>query len=367
MFHLEHFNRAFGAGVVFVCLAALTVSAQSQVTREVLLGDALRTAAVVKCQDGSFLLIRRPDLGRFPGDESPNAPDAQSVALLDAAGHEIFARQPGLDIPDLRLFSVHDAAVSKNGLLVVTGVAVSTSNEYAGVFMIYKLASGELVRIVRTDTVFSMRIAVDENSDIWSLGNDSPVAGTRSTRGQDYSLIHKFSSDGRLLGAYVPRHLFDPQLTNPKVWQSGKLGEPQIVSNKKGGIFALLPSAQTLLELDLEGNLVSRLRVSENGLGSRRGDDVAIQPNGTLLMLMRLQSAEKNQRGSIYAIHRLKTSSGDWEPFRLSSNSLAALLTDSRTGVDLMKHRYVIGADESNLIVRDYQTGKLIWIPVPNR
>jgi hypothetical protein len=359
--HFPAANRSLQL-FIFLCLISVPVSAQSSALKELKLADEHRLAATIRYQAGYFVLIHRTG-GKFPGDESANTPAAQSLSLLDSSGKEVFTKQPGFDIPDLNGFSLYDVAVGKNGLLVVAATVVSRSNQYTCVLMIYNWTADKLLRIIRNDTIFSKRVAIDEQGNIWSLGYDGVVLGARP---EDYNLIHKFSPEGQLLGVFVPCSSLTEKETL-RLWQTGKLGEPQVVSNQRGRIYALIPNAHAMLEMDLSGKLLSRRNVKEDDLESRWGDALAIQPDGTALSIKPLQVAAKGQSDPLYAVHRLKGLTGEWEPIRSSSDSLKLLSSGSHTGLDFMKHRCVVGADDSTLIIRDWQTGKLTWLSVQPR
>jgi len=86
---------------------------------------------------------------------------------------------------------------------------------------------------------------------------------------KDYTMVHKYSSDHKEQGNYLPRSLF-PKGLNPGSgsWQRMRIA----VSSDRVGLFAwsgMNSSQNEWVELDLNGNLICRIRLDERESQSR--------------------------------------------------------------------------------------------------
>lgn len=342
--------RALTSVFVLLGLTASAALSLNSPIREITLKPELSHAGLIKYTSPYFVVIHR---NGDPGEGQ------RFVSVLDTNGQEIFFRNPHDDVPDASQVGIHDAAANPNGHLVICGTAVSSDERLASLLLIYDLRANRLERIVRTSPIAPLRVAIDEQDNIWVLGLTSkgPHASV-----QDEPLIHKYSLTGQSLGHYVSSDLFSISGNRQQLLSKGGTDHPQVYSNQKGGLFVLLPKAATLLELNLNGEILSRTKINPDGLEQRWGPTLGIQPNGSLLSIRPLKL--KAGQGD-YAINRLAPSQTNWVALGSTSTSLASMQTLHDPQQHFMAWRGIVGADDSNLILRDYESGKIFWLPLP--
>lgn len=347
-------RRSGFAAVLAILIGATSIGLWATVleTRELSLPAALRPAARIKYERGQFLLIHRA-YTRTPG------PADHSVAVLDENGGELFNRNPGFDLPNVGMINVRDTTVTKDGYLVVAAYAWASPTGGPGgasVLMVYRLASGELVRVIRANPVACGLVAADEANNLWCFG---PHIEKRQEK-QDYNLVHKYSLDGQLLGEYLPRSLFanaghtGPQPYEP--FQSGNGGVPQLLAGPDGKVRAWLPNAHELVEWDSQGRLLGRTRLPGPPLGQGTGDasrlcSLAAMPDGTLLALLPVPQGGPTA-GFPSGLYRLNRSSGEWD------------LVGSEWATPYPPPR-LVGADASGLVLWNQAEARFVWLTLP--
>jgi hypothetical protein len=346
---MKRFLSALTAILLSLGLATFAF-AQNSPIREITLKPELSHAGTIKYTTPYFVLIHR---NGNPGDGQ------RFVSVLDTNGQELFFRNLLDDVPDASYVGIHDAAANANGHLVICGTAVSSREQLASVLLIYDVRANRLERIVRTSPIAPLRAAIDEQNNIWVLGLTSRGPQTAT---QDEPLIHKYSLTGQSLGDYVSSDMFSISGNRQQLLWQGGTDHPQVYSNQKGGVFVLLPKVTTMLELNLNGEIGSRTKINPDGLDERWGPTLGIQPNGTLLSIRPLK-VKAGQGG--YAINRLAPSANNWVALRSTSTSLASMQNLHNPQQHFMAWRGIVGADESNLILRDYESGKIFWLPLP--
>jgi len=348
-------NRlCYGTWFFFLCLTATVTLGQKSSIREVTLKPEHRNAGTIKYQAGYFVLLHEKGV-------TGNAEAiGRTVTLLNLGGEEVFSRHPGLDVPDAVRVGALDAAVNSKGLLVVGATAQSPSGQLASILMVYDTASAKLQRIIRTSPVAPYKLAIDEQNDIWVLG--PPLAGTSTTDG---GVLHKYSVDGRLVGSYLSTSLFSSTGGTKRLLWRDQLGAPEILANQRGKIFVFLPTSRALFQLSLEGVLLGQTNISEDGIETRWGQGLAAQPDGTLVTIKRTTNTGNKGGGFAYSVHRLTDSTNGWTAISSSAEtSLTSMLRDPSAEDGFMYRRAIVGADDTSLILRDWETGTLFWVPV---
>ncbi|MEW6130235.1 MAG: hypothetical protein AB1757_24585 [Acidobacteriota bacterium] len=283
---------------------------------------------------------------------NPSVGENQSVVVINKDGQQVFFCSPQKDIPEASSVSVHDAAVNKNGMVSVIVVAVSTTVQPVSVLMVYDLNSGKLQRLVQLAPISAKSVAVDENNNTWIMGADLVKKNSRRV---DYDLIYKFSSEGKLLASYVARSLFanngfGPQDNEPFNRRKNSIDYPLLFANQAGKVFAWFAGQRTLVELNGEGEILSKAQISEENLKGRFVTSVAIQPNGQVLALLPT------------GITRLVSGSNLWKPIAYEQSSEVTQMLK----VNPTNSIFVIGADSSSIIVRD-SNNRIFWLPVTNQ
>jgi hypothetical protein len=132
----------------------------------------------------------------------------------------------------------------------------------AGVIEIYN-RSGALTRTIQTGRYLPMHLAYDDNHFLWAFGWQI-MAGTpnRVHDSADYMSVRKFSTDGELVGSYLPRSLF-PKGFDPG-YQSWQRSNCITVSHDRIGLWTASGMNSSLtewVELDFNGNITGRWRL----------------------------------------------------------------------------------------------------------
>jgi hypothetical protein len=281
--------------------------------------------------------------------------------VLNANGLEVFARNPGFDIPDAKMINVRDVALTKNGLLVVLANAWQSYEPGPGgamILMLYEIATGNLIRIIRTNPVACVKIAADEQQDLWCLGVDVEKYAAR----EDYELIHSYSLNGDSLSHVFPRSMFlqgyDSERRQLEPYQAGQTGHPQMFGSADGKVYAWLPNAHELLEWDLEGRLLTRAKLPgtkalEGADSARHYYTFAVRPNGTVVATLPVRGAGAESQ-TPYGVYQLNRSTASWDLMRIEGIGSP------------LRGMWFIGADDSGLVFRIRNEGKLVWLPPSN-
>jgi hypothetical protein len=205
------------------------------------------------------------------------AVSAPAVRILKADGSTIPIYPLG-DLPDAQAMTIWDVAETPEG-----GVIFSAIGEYGprnvkpvpvkSLLLTYS-RSGQLTRLWDVYPYHHHHIAVDSSGEVFGLG-------TKDTPRTNYPLLVKYSSDGSVLGEFLPAKLFS---VGDKVVESGSPnGETEMFVNGDE-LFVWSAPTQEVLRLSLSGELLARssLDVALKSLavqsGSQRAKIIEIFP-----------------------------------------------------------------------------------------
>jgi hypothetical protein len=314
----------------FCILAFLVTSAsiaicQSSIVKEVLPDEQCRSQlGNMRYQNGYFTAVRRV---------KPRDPTGQEVVVLDKDGHCVFRSLPGQGIPEAQVLSLYDAFLGSQGLLAVVSVAVSRNGQMAYILVLYQFPSNRIHKIVRINPIFATEVVVDEHNDIWMLGYDTDKAAGN----QDHGILYKLSPDGNVLGKFVMRSSISSANLKFNPLLPDSYGASELFINQHGQLYACLANQQIVLEINLDGKVITQTKLPEFSPNNGRDTTFTIQQNGTIIGLF----------GN--GIYRLNTQEGVWVAIK-SSISVGKLIQ-------------LAGCDDQNVILRDRRTGKLLWVP----
>lgn len=197
-------------------------------------------------------------------------------------------------------------------------------------------ANGTLTSSIPTGTFVPSHITFDGSHNTWSFGVDSAVEWVPKRSG-DYMTVHKYSRDGKQLGAWLPRSSFPAGLPPAEqTWQSRCI----TVIGDRVGLLAYagkVGSLQQWVELNLDGNLIGRWDVDGTG-----GDSVALTTDGHVY----LQARTATSNTQLYTLDRVNST---WTPVTAP-----------------MKGQFA-GADGNNLVFYPWGQGPmhLYWFQQP--
>lgn len=121
------------------------------------------------------------------GNNWDASPDGPAVTVYDREGH--VAREAVVWLKDARSVSIADAAVSRNGDLVVAGGTENNAGSIAN-FVASVGRDGHLSKIIRTSPFMPVYICAAEDGTVWSYGIDRDKDG-RAIEGS--SRLRQFS------------------------------------------------------------------------------------------------------------------------------------------------------------------------------
>jgi hypothetical protein len=122
------------------------------------------------------------------------------------------AFNPELPCPGSGACSVAGAAVNSHGHIAVSLCYSRQSARACGIRILS--SEGRETRFIETGQYVPLAVCFDQDDNLWSLGWQSD-AHTDDEERQDYSLVHKFSRDGKEIGRYLPRRLWSDRMAQP--------------------------------------------------------------------------------------------------------------------------------------------------------
>jgi hypothetical protein len=321
--------------------------------REVFLSGLNVRAVQMKYEHGHLLLLHRA------GVRGGGGPADVSVAVLNLSGLPVFSRNPGYDIPETVLFNITDMTLTNDSLLILNTYVSKSALPGPGarsVLMNYQIATGELERVVETKPIACHEIVADEHKNIWCLGTHVTKFNDR----QDYELVYKFSSNGELLGSYLPRSLFPHENfrapNGKEPFSIGRNGSPKLFATIDGKLCLWLPNRHTLVELDSEGNVLAQTslpgpNLDEGEQEAWRYNSVAVLPDGTLAALLPLPGG-KRDLDIPSGLFRLDRAASSWE----------LVGTEWAEPYPMVS---LVGADEEGLVLWHRADARVLWLPLP--
>lgn len=329
-----------GAAFKFACILSVCVTAttawgslvgESAVTHQLPLPAGRDNPAVVKFLSGQLVLIFR-NATRVPG------PEDDSVVVLDRNGRELFARSPGLDVPDTRVANIYDATLGGNGVLVIAMALVDTGGRASSALMEYQVTDGHLLRIVRTDAVKCRSVAAD-GEKVWCLGYN---VEREHLGAMDYDVVYCFAGSGELVQSLFPRS----RLSRFPFASRGRT-QSQLVG-LHGEFAAWLPASDALLRWQSDGTNARQLSAAPpTPEDSKVGDEIGMLADGQVIGLLAVGNRAGEPLRPVRTAYLL-TDAGQFS--RLASWS------EVPTGDTL------VGTDGTSLVFFRRQTRSVVWL-----
>jgi hypothetical protein len=120
---------------------------------------------------------------------------------------------------------------------------------------------GNLIRTIETGRYIPSHLSFATDHSLWSLGFQRDAARPNLPDRQDYPIVRKYSTEGKEVGAYLPRSLFPPGLEpGMEGWQTRQVTVTadcvglEVYSGQVG-------NQKEWVELDLTGKLLGRWRL----------------------------------------------------------------------------------------------------------
>ena len=222
--------------------------------------------------------------------------------------------------PDGRLILTLPIQGHGNGDAQILSVAIESDTTLAIAWIDFPNAGidirdfyGNVIRTIDTGRYIPSHLAFGEDHSLWSLGWQRKASTKTSVADrQDYSILRKYSPDGKEIGAYLPRSLF-PAGLEPGMdqWQIRQI----TVTGDRVGIEAISGSVgnqREWVELDLDGNLKGRWRLDPTdefiGVAFTADNQAYVQ--------------RRDREAKVYRVLKLNRATSAWEPVDASNVTL---------------------------------------------
>jgi hypothetical protein len=203
--------------------------------------------------------------------------------------------------------------------------------------------SGKQSRFVPTGRYMPAHLTFDQNHFLWAFGwqRDAEDNGREDRR--DYNLVRRFTKDGKENGVFLPLSSFRGRL-NP--FRAGRgLWRVRAAQGRIGAYAdpAHVGSEPEWLELDLEGNVIGRLKIGK-------------WPNGGLAYTLdgRLFARFWEHDSKTPRLTEFDRNTGKWVPAEDMS---------ARAGRDFQMG-LLMGADGNDLVFSDGGGHRLMWAKI---
>jgi hypothetical protein len=234
--------------------------------------------------------------------------------------------------------SVTSVTVTRKGI-VALGIAYPSPTAYASGIRFVDQA-GKEIRFVETGRYVPGQLAFDKNDNLWSIGweRDKWINGRESE--EAYNLVRKYSADGKLIGEYLPKTLWESK-HNPYV--EGRGYWKMYAADDRIGVVVNENFDKRIaewVEWDLNGTLLQRIPLRDDISSLGR----AFCGNGKLYAQFRVA-----ERANQSELRVLEGKTGKWLLVR-------ANLPEQVVG-------YLLGADGDQLVYRVAGGGnlRLVW------
>jgi hypothetical protein len=207
-------------------------------------------------------LFRRGFLVMFPpGAARSDHPAISSIkyGFSVYAPDGSFAFNKNIEVPEGSQPVVRDVDFDTDGNVVVAASAQGGPSGFLmGILLLDR--TGRQMGFINTGRYFPARVAIASDHSIWTLGWQMAADHPPNPDRQDYMIIRHYSADGKKAKEYLPRSSFPAGLEPGSDGTGVHIG----VTHDRVGILAY--SGETgvnaeWIELDLDGNLLSRSRV----------------------------------------------------------------------------------------------------------
>jgi hypothetical protein len=219
--------------------------------------------------------------------------------------------------------NVEGVAVDSDGTFAVGWGAQSLSGKAFSAGIEFLDTRGTVVRSITTGAYLPAHLTFAQDHSLWSFGIQREASDPRKVA-MDYLTVRHYASDGKEIGAYLPRSLFPPGLEpGMQHWQESRIS----VSGDRIGLWANSgpASAMEWVELSLDGNLIGRW-----GVGVFQGLSAALTTDSHVY----IQRWESEARA--YELFTLDRAASAWQAVSLP----------------VANGEYLIGADGDRLVFR---------------
>jgi hypothetical protein len=279
-------------------------------------------------------------------------PCSDSCSEIFDKGHLIYLTSPAhievFDREGLRMFqtivvnpagrsisSMRRAAIDTDDTVAVTA-SWDVAQGYAGGIVLFD-RSGKQTRTIETSRFMPLYVTFDENHYIWVFGWQRDEEDRAIEDRKDYSLVLKFSQDGKEEGRVLSRGRFPGWTGGIEIFQAAKDRIGMLVAPRSGR------GEYQWIEFDFQGKLLGNWRV-----GERTWFDMAYTGEG------RLYSRDHDPKTGQYWLVVFDREIGTWK--RLTT-------LDSNPEHDTM-YWNLLGSDGEQIVIDDPHHEKLIWMQV---
>ena len=262
---------------LLVAVASAAVSHAEQANREVVYVSAVtQEGQVVPLYDKGFLIYQH-QLNRL----QVFRPDTQLAFDFE------------LPCPGTGQCSATAVAVDGHATVAV-GFSYGNEKGRAGGIRLLDL-KGQPIRLIETSPYVPTNLCFDRHGDLWTLGYQRDSVEWNSETKEEYSLVRKFSPEGKLVGQFLPRSLWANRKSAPG--SSGRGYWRMCAASDRIGVLiheSFADNPPEWVEWDLTGKLLSRTTLNDRWSAAGRafllaadGEDLVYKayPGGNVRLL----------------------------------------------------------------------------------
>lgn len=273
------------------------------------------------------------------------AQGSAAVDLYDPAGHfflHLMAQAPegGSNL------HVSDAAIDVDGTIAVSASYTSGVGRASGLLFFDR--GGKQIRFIDTGRYVPLHVCFAPDHSVWTLGWQRDAYHADHADEQDYFLVHKYSWEGKELGAYIRRSGYAKPGLEPGTGHGG--GWTIRTAKDRTGAFlfpGMVSDDAVWIELDFKGNLLGSWHTGKPSSGGYAFTESA------RLFRTRIVAPDGPKTVKIF-LDELDRATSVWKTVESYD--------DPSTN-----YGWLLGADGENLVFNKDAGMRIFWVSAPSR
>ena len=253
-----------------------------------------------------------------------------SLSLFNPDGHLVF--DVTLTAPDGSMPTIWSAAVENDGRAVAAVSYAGKPRDTRGALIFLDLF-GQQTSFVPTGRYLPVQVCIAADHTIWTLGPQLGKEDNGREEREDYAQIRKYSSDGSVLGEYLPRSLFTGQIL--PVASARGMNRIRASADRIGMLMYDNLAGKQLewVELEYSGKLLTRSKLN---MDASQVVQLAFTSSGSLYRMASGTLSVWDRSGTV------------WKPAGPAPQTVR-----------------LVGADDDSLVftVSDGRSNRLVWVP----
>jgi hypothetical protein len=200
-------------------------------------------------------------------------PETPTVRLYDANGNKV--KEVALWFPGPERIYLHSAAVTQDGRIAVSGVAVKSDGTRASYIAVFD-NSGKVSNVIQTNPFFPSGICFAPDNTIWSFGS--------VVRAPDEPMLRQFDVEKGQIASFLPRSSFKGR-SDPS--SLGGFGQAVFLRCTPSRVVIYTEVADEYIELEYNTKAISRWELDRSQNGLPIHGRIAVTPNAETFAVMR--------------------------------------------------------------------------------